>query len=67
MALKTALSHFLYSVVRFSNRLLMMFPGNMGNGIRSEAARKIVRKTIKMGVPFNFSPGAFKCLKNLNI
>jgi len=27
----------------------------MGEGIRSEAARKIVKKTIRIGMPFMFS------------
>lgn len=57
MALKNALSHFWYSVVRLLNKLLRMFPGNIGNGIKSEAARKIIKKTSRIGIPLKVFPG----------
>jgi hypothetical protein len=53
----------------FPIRLENMFPGNMGVGIRSEAARKIMKKTIRIGVPFKVPPLALflRMIQHLNI
>ena len=36
----------------YPKRVKRRFPGNIGEGIRSEAARKIVKKTIRIVMPF---------------
>jgi hypothetical protein len=54
MPLKTALKYLEYSLAIPPIKTQMMFPGNIGEGIRIEAAKKIEKKAIRIHIPFMF-------------
>lgn len=56
MALKTALNHSLYSVAKFPIKVQRTFPGNRGEGINRDAAKKIIMNVIRIGMPFKVHP-----------
>lgn len=49
-----ALASFWYSSVIFPIKMHIELPGNKGDGIKSDAARNIKKKTIRIDVPFIF-------------
>jgi len=53
MPFKTALKYLENSLVT-PIKTQIMFPGNIGEGISSEAAKKIEKKTIRIHIPFMF-------------
>jgi|GEM_PF-7026556 hypothetical protein len=53
MPLKTALKY-LENSLATPIKTQIMFPGNIGEGISSEAAKKIEKKTIRIHIPFMF-------------
>ena len=51
-----ALTNFWYSFAILPIKTHIKFPGNMGEGIKSEAAKNIEKKTINIGIPFTVFP-----------
>ena len=49
-------TNFWYSSAILPIKAHMKFPGNMGEGIKSEAAKNIEKKTISIGIPFMSFP-----------
>ncbi|MGC8998130.1 MAG: hypothetical protein ACP5JW_01815 [Candidatus Bathyarchaeia archaeon] len=51
-----ALTNFWYSSAILPIRVQIKFPGKIGEGIKSEVARNIEKKTINIGIPLMSFP-----------